>query len=109
MSLSNPLTNDCVPHFGGNHGPGYPFFISMVWSIFNYSDNAVRIIQSIVYSGVGIYLLHSTYVLTKNKKIILYLLFILALSPLLVAWPRYVQTETLSIAAAIYLLSELIL
>ena len=27
VSLSNPLTNDCVPHFGGNHGPGYPFFI----------------------------------------------------------------------------------
>ena len=109
VSLSNPLTNDCVPHFGGNHGPGYPFFISMVWSIFNYSDNAVRIIQSIVYSGAGIYLLHSTYVLTKNKKIILYLLFVLALSPLLVAWPRYVQTETLSIAASIYLLSELML
>lgn len=109
VSLSDPLTDDCVPHFGGNHGPGYPLFISVVWSIFNYSDNAVRIIQSIVYSGVGIYLLHSTYILTKNKKIILYLLFILALSPLLVAWPRYVQTETLSIAASIYLLSELIL
>ena len=109
VSLSNPLTNDCVPHFGGNHGPGYPFFISMVWSIFNYSDNAVRIIQSIVYSGAALYLLHSTYVLTKNKKIILYLLIILALSPLLVAWPRYVQTETLSIAASIYLLSELML
>lgn len=109
VSLSDPLTNDCVPHFGGNHGPGYPFFISMVWSIFNYSDDAVRIIQSIIYSLAGIYLLHSTYVLTKNKKIILYLLFILALSPLLVAWPRYVQTETLSIAASIYLLSELML
>ncbi len=109
VSLSDPLTDDCVPHFGGNHGPGYPFFISIVWSIFNYSDNAVRIIQSIIYSGAGIYLLYSTYVFTKNKKIILYLLFILALSPLLVAWPRYVQTETLSIAASIYLLSELIL
>jgi hypothetical protein len=109
VSLSTPLTDDCVPHFGGNHGPGYPFFLSVVWSIFNYSDNAVRIIQSIIYSGVCIYFLHSAYELTKNKKIILYLLFILALSPLLVAWPRYVQTETLSIAASIYLLSELVL
>ena len=103
------MTNDCIPNFGGNHGPGYPFFLSAVWLIFNNSDYAVRIFQSIIYSGSCIWLLYSIYILTNNKKIILYLLFILALSPLLVAWPRYVQTETLSIAATIYLLSELIL
>ena len=109
VSLSDPMTNDCIPHFGGNHGPGYPFFLSAIWLIFNNSDYAVRIFQSIIYSGSCIWLLYSIYILTNNKKIILYLLFILALSPLLVAWPRYVQTETLSIAATIYLLSELIL
>ena len=109
VSLSNPLTDDCIPHFGGNHGPGYPIFLSFVWLTFNNSDYAVRIIQSIVYSLSCLYLIHSAYLLSNNKKVLLPLLFILAFSPLLIAWPRYVQTETLSIAATIYLLSELIL
>ena len=26
VSLSNPATNDCIPHFGGNHGPGTLYF-----------------------------------------------------------------------------------
>ena len=48
VSLSNPLTDDCIPHFGGNHGPGYPIFLSFIWIAFNNSDYAVRIIQSII-------------------------------------------------------------
>ena len=109
VSLSNPLTNDCIPHFGGNHGPGYPLFLSSVWLIFDNSNYAVRIIQSIFYSFSCLWLAHCTYLFSNNKKIILYLLIILSLSPLLIAWPRYVQTETLSIAASIYILAELIL
>ena len=50
VSLSDPLTQECIPHFGGNHGPGYPLFISLIWSVFNDSDYAIRIIQSIIYS-----------------------------------------------------------
>ncbi len=109
VSLSDPLSEQCIPHFGGNHGPGYPLFLSVVWALFNNSDYSVRVIQSILYSLSCTWLLYSAYLFTKNKKIILYLAFILALSPLLVAWPRYVQTETLSIAATIYLLAELLL
>lgn len=109
VSLSDPLSEQCIPHFGGNHGPGYPLFLSVVWALFNNSDYSVRIIQGILYSLSCTWLLYSAYLFTKNKKIILYLAFILALSPLLVAWPRYVQTETLSIAATIYLLAELLL
>ena len=109
VSLSDPLSEKCIPHFGGNHGPGYPFFLSVVWALFNNSDYSVRIIQGILYSLSCTWLLYCTYLLANNKKIILYLAFILAFSPLLVAWPRYVQTETLSIAATIYLLAELLL
>ena len=109
VSLSNPLTDDCVPHFGGNHGPGYPLFISVIWSIFNHSDNAVRIIQSIIYGLCCLWLIRATYILKNNKKIVIVVAILLALSPLLVAWPRYLQTETLSIAATIYLLAEIVL
>ena len=109
VSLSNPLSDECIPHFGGNHGPGYPLFLSIAWSIFNHSDNAIRIIQSIIYAISCLWLMRSTYILTKDKRIMISIAILLALSPLLIAWPRYVQTETLSIAATIYLLAELIL
>ena len=109
VSLSNPLTDECVPHFGGNHGPGYPLFLSLVWSIFNHSDNAVRVIQGIIYALSSLWLMRSLYILTQDKKVMIFIAILLACSPLLIAWPRYVQTESLSIAATIYLLAEIIL
>jgi hypothetical protein len=109
VSLSNPLTKECIPHFGGNHGPGYPLFLSIVWSIFNHSDYAVRFIQTIIYSIASLWLIRATYILTRNKNNLIVIGLLLTFSPLLIAWPRYVQTETLSIAATIFLLAELIL
>jgi len=109
VSLSNPLSNECIPHFGGNHGPGYPLFMSIIWFISDNSDYAVRVFQTIIYSIACICLLRSVNLYTSNKNLTIILGLILAFSPLLIAWPRYVQTETLSIAATIYLLSELIL
>ena len=108
VSLSDPSSNKCVPHFGGNHGPGYPLFLSIVWFFSDYSDYAVRIIQSMIYSFTCIWLLISLYKLTKNNKLIIIFGILLSFSPLLIAWPRYIQTETLSIAATIFLLAELI-
>ena len=109
VSLSDPLTEKCVPHFGGNHGPGYPFFISLVWSTFDHSDNVVRIIQSIFYGLSSIWLIRAVYFITNNKNSSIIVGLFLAFSPLLIAWPRYVQTETLSLAATIFLIAELIL
>ena len=109
VSLSNPLSEECIPHFGGNHGPGYPFYLSGIWYVFNHSDYAVRFIQSIIYGLCSLWLIRATYHLTKDKSILIVMGLLLAFSPLLIAWPRYVQTETLSIAATIFLLAEIIL
>ena len=109
VSLSNPISGECVPHFGGNHGPGYPLFLSIIWSFFNHSDYAIRFIQSIIYALASLWLIRATYILTKDRKSLILLGLLLAFSPLLIAWPRYVQTETLSIAATLFLLAELIL
>ena len=108
VSLSNPLTKECIAHFGGNHGPGYPLFISLVWATFNHSDLAIRIVQSIIYSISCLWLIRSIYILTNNKKPMIIIGLILAFSPLLIAWPRYLQTETLSLAATIYLIAEIV-
>ena len=108
VSLSDPLSNDCVPHFGGNHGPGYDAFIALVWYFTDYSNNAVRITQTLIYSLFCLYTLYAIQKFIKNKILFFSIGILFVISPLLVAWPRYVQTETLSIAASIYLLSELI-
>ena len=109
VSLSNPLTNDCIPHFGGNHGPGYPFFLSIIWSFFNNSDYAVRFFQTIIYGIACLWLIRASYILTDHKLSSIIIGFLLAFSPLLIAWPRYIQTETLSVAATIFLLAEIVL
>ena len=109
VSLSDPLSEKCIPHFGGNHGPGYPLFISIGWLIFNNSDTAIRIMQSIIFSISCLWLLKSIYMLTKNKNTMIIIGLIIAFSPLLIAWPRYLQTETLSLAATIYLIAEIII
>ena len=89
VSLSDPLNNQCIPHFGGNHGPGYPFFLSIIWYFFNHSDFAVRLIQALIYGASCIWLLKSIYKLSHNKNLIKAIGITLALSPLLIAWPRY--------------------
>ena len=109
VSLSDPNTKECIPHFGGNHGPGYPVFIALIWSIFNNSDYMVKIIQTIIYGISCIYLIRSVHILSNNNKCSIFIGILLALSPLLIAWPRYLQTETLSLAASIYLIAEIIL
>ncbi len=108
VSLSDPLSTQCVAHFGGNHGPGYDAFIALIWYFFNESNNAVRIIQSLIYSFFIIYFLIAIKKFIKEKILIIVFGIVLALSPLLVAWPRYVQTETLAVAFTIFTLSELL-
>ena len=68
VSLSDPSLNICLPHFGGNHGPGYPFFISLIWSISNHSNDVVRITQALLLSFATLRLCYSIFILTKNKE-----------------------------------------
>ena len=38
VSLSDPLSSECIQHFGGNHGPGYDAFIASIWYFFDMSN-----------------------------------------------------------------------
>ena len=109
VSLSDPLSNECIPHFGGNHGPGYDFFIATIWYITDNSNNAVRILQTFIYCIFCLYSIYTVSLFIKNKLFILFLGILFAFSPLLVAWPRYVQTETLAIAFTYFLIAELLI
>ncbi len=108
VSNSIPGSGECIPHFGGNQGPGYPLFIATVWWISGHSDLAVRIAQAVIYVASLVYLVDAIRRYTSSSKLALLSGLVLAISPLQVAWPRYILTETLAVAGALWLFAELL-
>lgn len=101
VSLSDPGSGACVPHFGGNQGPGYPLFIALVWFVSGHADMAVRLAQAAIFSAAVGFAAYAFASWQGNQRAGIGLGLVLALSPLQLAWPRYLQTETLSLAAVI--------
>ena len=62
ISLSNPETKECVPHWGGNQGPLYPVFISISWFVLGKSLGSI-------YLGQLLILILSIYIFCKNLNI----------------------------------------
>jgi 4-amino-4-deoxy-L-arabinose transferase-like glycosyltransferase len=108
VSLSDPESATCVPHFGGNQLPGYPAFIALVWEVFDHKDAAIRLAQTFIYVASLLWLVRSVYIYTLSTRIALLVGFVMAISPLQIAWPRFTQTETLALAATILVLAELL-
>ena len=101
VSLSDPASGACVPHFGGNQGPGYPFFMASIWFISGHADIAVRLAQSAVLAAAVGFAAWAFSEWRGNRTGGTVLGLVMAFSPLLIAWPRYLQTEALSLAAVI--------
>ena len=108
VSLSNPAGAECVPHFGGNHLPGYPAFVAAVWALSAHSDMAIRVAQALLYALALLRLMTVVEHRTACRSIAVGAGLVLALSPLDVAWPRYLQTETLALATAIWFFAEIV-
>ena len=108
VSMSIPQSGECIPHFGGNHGPGYPLFIAAVWWVSGHSDLAVRLSQAMVYVTSLVYLVAAIRHYTSSSKLALLAGLILAISPLQTAWPRYFLAETLALAGTLWLFAELL-
>jgi hypothetical protein len=106
VSLSPPDGAECVPHFGGNHLPGYPAFVALVWRLSAQSDMAVRVVQVLLYALALLRLMVATERYAGSRPALIVGL-VMALSPLQTAWPRYTQTETLTLAAVIWVFAEL--
>ena len=101
VSMSDPASGACVPHFGGNQGPGYPVFMAAVWFLSDHADMAVRFVQAAILAGAIGFAAYAFAALLKHRRAGLALGLVLALSPLELAWPRYLQTETLALTAVI--------
>lgn len=109
VSLSEPSGLECIPHFGGNHLPGYPVFVAAVWALSGHSDMAVRCAQLLLYAIALFYLMKAVLEYTQSELAGALIGLVMALSPLQVAWPRYTQTETLALATGMWVFAEIIL
>lgn len=109
VSLSLLGSGECVPHFGGNQLPGFPAFVAAIWWLADHSDTAVRIAQTVCYAAALAWLMRAVLILTSAPRLALLVGFVMALSPLQVAWPRFTQTETLALATNIWVAAELLL
>ena len=109
VSLSDPGSSECVPHFGGNQLPGYPAFVALVWFVADHSNMAVRVFQSFLYVAALGWLMIAIHRYTRSKGLAIGTGVVMALSPLEVAWPRYMQTETLALATTMWVLAELVI
>lgn len=108
VSMSEINGDQCVPHFGGNQGPGYPAFIAVVWALSGHSDLAVRLVQASFCIASILYIVNAIYLYTASAKQAMIVGLVLALSPLHLTWPRFFFTETLALAATLWLFAELI-
>jgi hypothetical protein len=108
VSMSEINADQCVPHFGGNQGPGYPAFIAVVWALSSHSDLAVRLVQAMFCIASILYIMNAIYHYTGSAKQAVIVGLVLALSPLHLAWPRFFFAETLALAATLWLFAELI-
>jgi hypothetical protein len=112
VSLSDPASEFCAPHWGGNQLPGYPAFIAATWMMFGKSVFAVLFSQVAFFALVSGYLCkvlaRTDNGIFQNTKVILAVALLLGASPSLIGWSRAILTETLSIALALWLLAELV-
>jgi 4-amino-4-deoxy-L-arabinose transferase-like glycosyltransferase len=104
VSLSLPALQQCVPHWGGNQLPGYPAFLAAVWSV-SHTTTAVLLVQSILVSAATTWFAYCAAPLI-GRRLAIVLGLVVGLSPLTLAWSRFVLTDALSVACALCLLAE---
>jgi hypothetical protein len=108
VSASPPESGECVLVSTANQGPGYPAFIAFFWLFGGHSDFLVLLVQSLINVAAIIYLVDAVHSYTSSKKVALIIGAVLALSPLQIAWPRQMYTETLAISGAMWIFAEIL-
>lgn len=116
VSVSDPSTGECVPHWGGNQFPGYPLVLAAILAIAggDLSTNthdfaqAMVVVQATALVGTAILVGSAISRVTANPAAGKAATLIVALSPLHIAWPRFILTEAISIALTAWVLAELI-
>ena len=108
VSLSDPSAGLCEPHWGGNQLPGFPFFVAALWRVFPEAWLPIAVGHCLVFAVAAGYLLWSINRWCEDRALCLAAVLLVALSPLTVPWARFTLTETLALAANVWILAELV-
>ncbi len=108
VSLSDPASAACLPHWGGNQLPGYPWFMALVWSVFPRGLGSIVIAQAALTTLSTVYLARHAAPLFPNRRWALTAGLLLALSPLVVPLTRVGLPDALAVAATQWVLAELV-
>jgi hypothetical protein len=108
VSLSDPASGACVPHFGGNGLPGYPAFVAVVQALFGRSIAVMCLAQIAVASLAPARLLYGAWRL-GGPWVGLAAGLVAAVSPPEAVWVRDGYTEALALACAVWWVAEVAL
>ena len=98
----------CIKHFGGNQGPGYPFFISVIYFFFGKNTFNIIIVQNIILAISQLYLLSQLKKKIYHEKFFIFAILIICFSPLVFAWSRFLLTEPIIISITYFLIGSLL-
>lgn len=105
----------CIPTWGSSQPPGYPIFIAMVRLLLGTDPTQVELaqnvvfIQTVIFALAAVTALWASYSWHKSVEALIGSLFIITFSPITIAWPRWVLTETLAAASGLLVLATLFL
>jgi hypothetical protein len=108
VSLSDPASGACIPHWGGNQLPGFPAFVASVWFFFPARWWTIAVAHSVVFGIASAYLCSALRRWPCTARAAFLAGTIVAISPLTVPWARFTLTETLTLSATIWVLAELV-
>lgn len=109
VSVSDPASGECRPHAGGNQPPLYPAVIAVSHALFGPGEQPVRIFQALVYAAAAAWLARAAALLAGSAVAGWAVGLAMALSPVQIAWPRFLLTESLALAGALWVLAECLL
>jgi hypothetical protein len=107
ISISPPDTAACIPHWGGNHLPGYPVFVGLVRQLAGTNPYFVTVVQSALVAAAFARLVFAVGRLVPISGIVIAVGLVSALSPVNIPWVRFVLPDALVVAIAAVLFAEL--
>jgi hypothetical protein len=107
VSLSDPGAGTCVPHWGGNHLPGFPAFVALVWKFTDRVWLPVALAHSAVFAISASYLFVALRRALPSPGTAFLCALIVALSPLTLPWARFTLSETLALSVVVCITADL--
>jgi hypothetical protein len=102
ISASDPITAACAPSWGQNQPPGYGVFAALVWWFFPKTVLSILIAHSVALTSAIVFVCFAVSRCVQDRRAVIILGLVLAISPAIVAWIRFPLTETLATAAGLF-------